>query len=138
MPEQTPAQARQHLIQKYPNLGPDQDDARLVSAIGSSDYRLEWRDIAVRWFDDFKTPRPPASREDVLAALCLLRSVREQLDVDERRLIDMARREKATWPQIAAELGHSSAQAAQQRRKRLENAPDHMATMLDPDRTTEK
>lgn len=137
MPEDdTPKAAAERLVVRYP-LMHGLPDASIIAAIASTDYRVEWRDACVRYTEDFKTETPPASRDDALDALTLLRKLREHLDTDERRLIDMARREKATWPQIAKRLGLASPQAAQQRRKRLENA-NLFADFLDPDRTTEK
>lgn len=137
MPEDdTPKAAAGRLVARYP-LMQGLPNASIIAAIASTDYRVEWRDACVRWKEDFKTETPPASRDDALDALTLLRELREHLDTDERRLIDMARREKATWPQIAKHLGMSSPQAAQQRRKRLESA-NLFADFLDPDRATEK
>ncbi|GAA2667443.1 hypothetical protein [Actinoplanes palleronii] len=49
---------------------------------------------------------------------------RAQLDADELALIDRARRAGSTWPAIAAALGLSSRQAAEQRRHRLAQAAE--------------
>lgn len=123
--------ARAHLVARYPALANDSTE-RMVHAIASSDLRVEWRDIAVRWESDCKTEQPPASAEDAEAALVLLALVRRMLDDDERRLIDIARDRRATWPRIAEALGLGQPQGAQQRRKRLE-AKD---ALLDPARRT--
>ncbi|MDX3527117.1 hypothetical protein P1P75_11850 [Streptomyces sp. ID05-39B] len=133
--EDTPKAAAERLVARYP-LMQGLPDASIIMAIASTDYRLEWRDVAVRYERDFSTETGPASQDDALDALTLIRKLRENLDTDERRLIDMARREKATWPQIAKRLGLSSPQAAQQRRKRLENA-NLFADFLDPGRTAQ-
>jgi hypothetical protein len=53
---------------------------------------------------------------DQLAAVA---AAREALDERELRLIDQARRDGATWAEIAAALGLASRQAAEQRRGRL-------------------
>lgn len=57
--------------------------------------------------------------ESVLAALCQVAAERDRLDRVERTLIDTARDRRVTWSQIGRALGLRSAQAAQQRRKRL-------------------
>ncbi|MEV0902526.1 hypothetical protein [Actinoplanes sp. NPDC049802] len=54
-----------------------------------------------------------------LAQLAEVRAARTRLDEQELVLIDRARHEGATWAQIAAALGLSSRQAAEQRRQRL-------------------
>jgi len=134
----TPEEARAHIIIRYPLLAKhEHDDARMVSAIASSDLREEWRDIAVRWrLGPDGTPGvgieqyPPASAEDFEAALTLLVGVRRALDNAEARLLDSAKDRKMTWPQIARTQGLNSAQGAQQRRKRLPEATD----LIDPDR----
>ncbi|MFF1733713.1 AAA family ATPase [Streptomyces sp. NPDC058247] len=123
--------AAAHLVSRYPELNNTLPE-RMVHAIASSDLRVEWRDIAIRWEPDFKTEQPPASAEDAEAALVLLALVRRMLDNDERRLIDIARDRKVTWPRIAEALGLGQPQGAQQRRKRLE-AED---ALLDPARRT--
>jgi hypothetical protein len=51
-----------------------------------------------------------------------LAAERERLDDRELALIDQARREGATWSQIAAALGLASRQAAEQRRQRLDRS----------------
>lgn len=60
------------------------------------------------------------STRDVLGALRQLPGERGQLDHAERALIDIARRHGVTWAEIGRALGLGSAQAAQQRRKRLD------------------
>jgi hypothetical protein len=59
---------------------------------------------------------------DVLDALRQVTGEREQLDRAERELIGMARRHGVTWSKIGRALGVGTAQAAQQRRKRLGRA----------------
>ncbi|GGN03840.1 hypothetical protein FHR83_001156 [Actinoplanes campanulatus] len=49
---------------------------------------------------------------------------RADLDADELELIDRARRDGATWPEIAEALGLTSRQAAEQRRHRLAQAAE--------------
>src|SRR3954471_12448009 len=49
-------------------------------------------------------------------------AARARLDADELALIDRARRDGATWADIARALGLSSRQAAEQRRLRLATA----------------
>lgn len=62
---------------------------------------------------------PPVSAQDVLDALYQVKAERGRLDSAERALIDMARRRGTTWLKISRALGVGTAQAAQQRRKRL-------------------
>src|SRR5579875_2274987 len=57
--------------------------------------------------------------QDVLNVLHQMRSARDRLDDTERTLIDLARHHGVTWPRIARALGVGTAQAAQQRRRRL-------------------
>lgn len=64
----------------------------------------------------------PASACDVLDALHQVIGERERLNRTERELIDMARRHGVTWSMIGRALGVGTAQAAQQRRKRLGRA----------------
>jgi hypothetical protein len=54
-----------------------------------------------------------------LTELAAVAAARAALDDRELRLIDQARRDGATWAQIAAALGLTSRQAAEQRRHRL-------------------
>jgi hypothetical protein len=57
-----------------------------------------------------------------MADLSDLRAVpaaRARLDAEELALIDRARRDGATWAEIASALGMTSRQAAEQRRERL-------------------
>jgi hypothetical protein len=68
-----------------------------------------------------------------MADLGDLRSIparRARLDADELQLIDQARREGATWPEIAAALGLASRQAAEQRRLRLARAAESASRPL--------
>jgi hypothetical protein len=54
-----------------------------------------------------------------LTALREIPAARARLDASELELIDQARREGATWADIASALGLGSRQAAEQRRLRL-------------------
>ncbi|WP_436522058.1 hypothetical protein [Actinoplanes sp. HUAS TT8] len=68
-----------------------------------------------------------------MSELSELREIRERrarLDAEELALIDRARRDGATWPEIAAALGLASRQAAEQRRHRLAQAADRDAGPL--------
>lgn len=60
-----------------------------------------------------------ASTQAALDALRQLAAERDGLDGVERALIDIARHHGASWARIGSALGMRSAQAAQQRRKRL-------------------
>ena len=75
-----------------------------------------WRDYPVR--DD-----PSVSAQDVLDALYQIKAGRDRLDQAERALIDMVRHRGVTWLEISRALGAGTAQAAQQRRKRLGDPP---------------
>jgi hypothetical protein len=66
-----------------------------------------------------------------LAELERLRAARAALDVRELELIDRARRQGATWAQLAAALGVTSRQAAEQRRQRLSAAAHRAAKAQD-------
>jgi hypothetical protein len=57
--------------------------------------------------------------EDFAAALKLIPILQEDLETDERRLIEAARDFGMSWGQLAAALGRSSRQAMFQRYKRL-------------------
>ena len=57
-----------------------------------------------------------------LADLRAIPAARARLDAEELALIDRARREGATWADIAEALGLTSRQAAEQRRLRLATA----------------
>ena len=59
------------------------------------------------------------SPEQVLAALALLDGVRADLDRIERALIGSAREQRTSWARIAAALGLTTRQAAEQRWLRL-------------------
>jgi hypothetical protein len=67
-----------------------------------------------------------------LAALSAVRAARASLDQRELDLIDGARRQGATWAQIALALGLTSRQAAEQRRHRLSAAAHRAAKIHDP------
>ncbi|WP_328467037.1 hypothetical protein OHA21_47875 [Actinoplanes sp. NBC_00393] len=59
-----------------------------------------------------------------LSDLTKIPARRARLDAEELELIDQARRDGATWPEIAAALGLASRQAAEQRRLRLARAAE--------------
>jgi hypothetical protein len=67
-----------------------------------------------------------------LAELDELRAARAALDIRELELIDRARHQGATWAQLAAVLGVTSRQAAEQRRQRLSAAAHRAAQNQDP------
>jgi hypothetical protein len=67
-----------------------------------------------------------------LAELDELRAARAALDIRELELIDRARHQGATWAQLAAVLGVTSRQAAEQRRQRLSAAAHRAARNQDP------
>ncbi|MFI6003050.1 hypothetical protein ACIA98_21995 [Streptomyces sp. NPDC051366] len=56
---------------------------------------------------------------ELLAALVVIRELREKLQTDEARLLGAARRKKITWARIAAALGLKSRQAAERRHLQL-------------------
>jgi hypothetical protein len=60
--------------------------------------------------------------DESLAALRGVPAARARLDEDELDLVDRARRDGATWADIASALGLASRQAAEQRRSRLATA----------------
>ncbi|MDG4827229.1 hypothetical protein O7635_35740 [Asanoa sp. WMMD1127] len=70
-----------------------------------------------------------AARSDepahALAALPLLRAIRDRLDTTERTLIESARAGGASWSTIATALGLATRQAAEQRFLRLTSPADH-------------
>ncbi|MER7394669.1 type III effector protein [Streptomyces sp. NPDC000151] len=69
---------------------------------------------------DGEHPEPgPAGSEQALAALLLLREVRDQLAAWEPGLIEEARNAGASWADLAHPLGVSSRQAAERRYLRL-------------------
>ncbi|MDW5325969.1 hypothetical protein [Plantactinospora sp. KLBMP9567] len=63
-----------------------------------------------------------AGRPEPLAALRRLGGLRAGLDEAERRLVEAAREQRASWAQIATALGLASRQAAEQRWVRLSGA----------------
>jgi hypothetical protein len=71
------------------------------------------------------------SESPVLRSLGEVAAERARLDVRELELIDTARRQGATWAQVAAALGLASRQAAEQRRQRLAAAAAAAARRLD-------
>ncbi|MFJ9598209.1 HSP18 transcriptional regulator [Streptomyces virginiae] len=71
-------------------------------------------------------PAPPAAASGphpALAALLMLREVREQLAGWESGLIETARGEGASWAELAGPLGVASRQAAERRYLRLRPGP---------------
>jgi hypothetical protein len=68
---------------------------------------------------------------DPLAHLGAVPAARAALDERELTLIDRARRAGATWTQIAAALGLTTRQAAEQRRQRLAAAASRAARSQD-------
>jgi hypothetical protein len=84
---------------------------------GDGDERASWvgRYRAVRHALD----AVPPVRAEVVAALRLIPTLREELDGVERAVIDAARRSGVSWTEIASALGLRSRQAAEQRRLRL-------------------
>jgi hypothetical protein len=67
--------------------------------------------------------RHPHTRDELLEVLRVLPELRSDLDATERTAIDAARAAGLSWHAIAAALGLSSRQAAEQRRLRLEDPP---------------
>jgi hypothetical protein len=65
-----------------------------------------------------------------LTALQAIPAARARLDAQELVLIDQARREGATWVEIASALGLGSRQAAEQRRLRLASAAQPVVSDL--------
>lgn len=55
----------------------------------------------------------PADRDDCLAAICLARSARRQVDHDELVALEGARAKGASWQAIGIALGHAPDTAAQ-------------------------
>jgi DNA-binding CsgD family transcriptional regulator len=86
---------------------------------------LEISDDVVKQATHSSTTSYPArfvSPQEVLGALSQVAGERDRLDCNERALIDLARHRGITWRTIGHALGLGSAQAAQQRRKRLGKA----------------
>jgi len=76
--------------------------------------------------DPSASPATPA-----LPALRTIPAERARLDARELALIDQARREGATWAEVAEALGLGSRQAAEQRRLRLTTAVHPVTAELD-------
>jgi hypothetical protein len=93
---------------------------RILTAVSTMDFYEEFKHESV------KSPGPFADR-DILDALFQIRAHRSDLDDVERRLIEMARRRGITWQHISIALDVGTAQAAQQRHKRLADS-----TLTDP------
>ncbi len=68
------------------------------------------------------TSPDPARVRDALTGLAAIKDLRRDLDQHEYDLIATARNSGATWQQIAASLGSSDRQAAQQRHQALTRA----------------
>ncbi|MGW3852971.1 HSP18 transcriptional regulator, partial [Streptomyces fagopyri] len=64
-------------------------------------------------------PAADAGPEPALSALLMLREIREQLAGWESGLIETARRQGASWADLAGPLGVASRQAAERRYLRL-------------------
>jgi hypothetical protein len=126
--------ALNRLSERYPRLDKT-SFSRVVSAIASSPKVEAWRDIAVTFagLDVTAEVLPLASKDDALDALEILAVLRRMMDADERLLIDLARGQGATWPEVAKALTIGSPQGANQRRKRLGDKPSD-SRFLDPDR----
>ncbi|NYS17289.1 hypothetical protein HFP43_00390 [Streptomyces sp. SJ1-7] len=69
------------------------------------------------------------SETGLLASLLVIRSLREKLQEDERRLIAAARRKKVTWTRLADALELRSRQAAERRYLQLRSDFDESAGM---------
>ncbi|MGW2965110.1 hypothetical protein ACWDGI_42625 [Streptomyces sp. NPDC001220] len=97
---------------------------RLPSRSGGSPGRL--MDIArnydriCQWAEG--TLLPDATDADVLAALLVIRMLREKLDHDELKLTSLARTRKITWARIAQWQELSGRQAAERRHLQLSRA----------------
>lgn len=63
---------------------------------------------------------------ELLAALLVIRELREKLQTDEARLLGAARRKKVTWARLAAALGLKSRQAAERRHLQLRSDLDEV------------
>lgn len=83
-------------------------------------------DIAQRYDSIVKRARETVGRDvsepDILAALRVVRTLRDKLKEDELHLIDLARLKKVTWARIADALELSGRQAAERRRLQLSQA----------------
>lgn len=101
----------------------------LLDAGGADLPRMPWQHpsapaedaLLLRHALDRAGSRAGSGRTDELrAALRLLDAARSDLDTLETALLLSARAEGMTWTEIAEDLGLRSAQAAQQRSRRLE------------------
>ncbi len=81
--------------------------------------------------DATRGPRDASGPAPFLAALVLLRQVREQLAGWEPELIDAARAHGASWADLAPALGVASRQAAERRALRLRPSVDAGASTGD-------
>ncbi|MGW8988330.1 hypothetical protein ACWGRF_00120 [Streptomyces zhihengii] len=65
---------------------------------------------------------PGATESDVLAALLVIRALRDKLNSDELMLISLARSQQVTWARIATALEMKSRQSAERRHLQLSQA----------------
>ncbi|MBT2505901.1 hypothetical protein J7I98_08305 [Streptomyces sp. ISL-98] len=65
---------------------------------------------------------PDATETDILAALLVIRTLREKLESDELTLITLARTKRITWARIATALEVKSRQSAERRHLQLSRA----------------
>ncbi|MBT1187242.1 hypothetical protein HET69_25400 [Streptomyces sp. CJ_13] len=66
--------------------------------------------------------QPDATETDILAALLVIRALREKLDADELALMTLARTKRITWARMATALGMKSRQSAERRHLQLTKA----------------
>jgi hypothetical protein len=100
----------------------DRGDTRTF-VLRSLDEDSATMDRARAWQSYPVRDEPSISAQDVLDALYQIKAGHDRLDHAERALIDMARGRGVTWLTISQALGVGTAQAAQQRRKRLGDPP---------------
>jgi hypothetical protein len=89
-----------------------------AAALGSID-----RALRAAHAESDERPAPEARAEEALAALLLLREVRDRLAGWEPALIETAREAGASWADLAGPLGVASRQAAERRYLRLRPGP---------------
>jgi ribosomal protein L13E len=73
---------------------------------------------------DYLAGEPPVDADDLMAALTLVPTVRDEVNELEIGLVEMARGRGMTWAEVAFALGLGSAQAAHQRHDRLSQRRD--------------
>lgn len=103
------------------------DDGSFGAAIRAVDSRLHQQ----RMFADRPGNDRSPTLNDLLDALSLFAMYREQTDDMEGRIIDAARKAGASWEQVGLVLGYTrdgARQGASQRRKKLREAREHLAT----------